>query len=172
MTDTVSRETRSRIMASVGRRDTRPELVVRQSLHRLGFRYRVSDRSLPGSPDLKLSRYRTVIYVNGCFWHRHSGCRYATIPASNREWWVEKFAQNVARDRSKIQQNRKAGWRVMVVWECAVRNDGTVRARAIHQLAQWIRSDVSTGMIPRRSPAVRRDSVTRLGARLLPCAPF
>ena len=159
MTDLVSSQTRSRIMASVRRRDTRPELVIRHSLHRLGFRFRVSDRSLPGSPDIKLSRYRTVIFVNGCFWHRHNGCRYATLPASNREWWVEKFAQNVARDRRKIQQIRKAGWRVMVVWECAVRDPGRVRDRAIRRLVEWIRSDVSSGAIPRRPPATARDPV-------------
>ena len=152
MTDTVDRVTRSRIMASVRRFDTRPEMLVRQSLHRLGFRYRTSDRGLPGSPDLKLTRYRAVVFVNGCFWHRHVGCRYATMPASNREWWVEKFTRNVARDAEKTRRLLKAGWRVMIVWECALRNRGVDRNRAIDELSEWIRSGVTTGVIPVTPP--------------------
>ena len=149
MTDTVDQATRSRMMASVGRVDTGPEMVVRRALHRRGFRYRISDRGLPGSPDLKLTRYRAVVFVNGCFWHRHDGCRYATLPSSNREWWAEKFAGNVSRDTEKTRQLLKAGWRVMVVWECALRGIGSERDRVIQQLAGWIRSGLSTGTIPR-----------------------
>ena len=148
MTDTVDRKTRSRMMASVRRFDTRPEMVVRRSLHRLGFRYRTSDRRLPGSPDLKLTRYRAVVFVNGCFWHRHQGCRYATMPASNREWWAKKFTRNLSRDNEKTRQLLEAGWRVVVVWECALRDGGPQRARTIEELAAWIRSDVATGTIP------------------------
>lgn len=148
MTDTVDRETRSRIMASVRRFGTRPELAVRRSLHRRGFRFRTSDRLLPGSPDLKLSRYRAVIFVNGCFWHRHDGCRYATMPASNHEWWVEKFTRNVARDVDKTRKLREAGWRVMVVWECILRNEGSDFDRIIDRLADWIRSDSPLASIP------------------------
>ena len=148
MTDTVDRATRTRIMSSVRRYNTKPELVVRSALHRLGFRFRTSDRRLPGSPDLKLSRYQAVIFVNGCFWHRHDGCRFATIPASNRAWWVEKFTRNVARDAEKTRQLREAGWRVMVVWECVLRDKGSKRDRAIEHLADWIRSDIVMGTIP------------------------
>ena len=148
MTDTVDCETRSRMMAAVRRVNTRPEMVVRQSLHRIGFRFRTSDRSLPGSPDLKLSRYGAVVFVNGCFWHRHRGCRYATMPASNRTWWADKFARNVERDADKTRQLREAGWRVMVVWECAVRDEGPERDHAIRQLADWIRQGDGIGMIP------------------------
>ncbi|MYK33521.1 MAG: DNA mismatch endonuclease Vsr [Boseongicola sp. SB0670_bin_30] len=148
MTDTVDRQTRSRIMTSVRRFDTKPEMVVRQSLHRIGFRFRTSDRSLPGSPDHKLSRYGAVVFVNGCFWHHHRGCRYATTPASNRAWWADKFARNVARDADKIRRLREAGWRVVVVWECAVRNEGPERDRAINQLADWIRSGNGSAEIP------------------------
>ena len=148
MTDNVDRETRSRIMSSVRRYNTRPELIVRSSLHRLGFRFRISDRRLPGSPDIKLSRYRAVVFVNGCFWHRHDGCRFATMPASNREWWAEKFSKNVARDAEKTRQLRESGWRVMIVWECAVRDKGSKRDRAIKQLSDWIRSDIMMGTIP------------------------
>lgn len=148
MTDTVDRETRSRIMGSVRRFDTRPEMVVRHSLHRRGFRYRTSDRRLPGSPDLKLTKYRAVVFVNGCFWHRHEGCRYATMPAANREWWAEKFRRNVSRDGENSQRLREAGWRVMTVWECALRHEGPELDAAIDELSTWIRSGVSLGTIP------------------------
>ena len=148
MTDTVDRETRSRMMAAVRRLNTRPEMVVRQSLHRIGFRFRTSDRTLPGSPDLKLSRYGAVIFINGCFWHRHGGCHYATTPVSNRAWWMEKFARNVERDASKLRQLREAGWRVMVVWECAVRKEGPERDRTIIELSNWIRGGGGSAEIP------------------------
>lgn len=147
MTDTVDGQTRSRMMASVRRVDTTPEVVVRHALHRLGFRYRISDRGLPGSPDLKLTRYRVVVFVNGCFWHRHEGCRYATMPATNRDWWAEKFTRNVSRDAEKTRQLLDAGWRVLVVWECALRNKGFERDRAIDRLVRWIRSDATSGMV-------------------------
>ena len=145
MSDTVDRRTRSRIMQAVPRLHTHPELVVRRGLHRLGFRFRVADRRLPGSPDLKLSRYRAVVFVNGCFWHRHEGCPYATMPVSNREWWAGKFAANVSRDARKAQQLLDTGWRVMVVWECALRAEGPA---VIDELAAWIRSGDTTGAIP------------------------
>ena len=148
MADTVTRETRSRIMASVRRFGTRPEMVVRRALHRDGFRFRASDRSLPGSPDLKLSRYNAVIFVNGCFWHRHKGCRYATTPKSNQDWWSAKFAGNVERDAEKIRELLERGWRVMVVWECAVRKEGSGREFAMEQLVEWIRGNDNVGMIP------------------------
>lgn len=163
MTDTVDRETRSRMMAAVRRFDTRPEMVVRHSLHRLGFRYRTSDRALPGSPDLKLTRYRAVIFVNGCYWHRHDGCRYATTPSSNQNWWMEKFARNVSRDIKKRRQLLQAGWRVMVVWECALRNAGVERDRALDELAAWIRSGTRTGTIP-DTPSVRSSTSTPRGS--------
>ncbi len=153
MSDTVDRQTRSRIMRAVPRLHTHPELLVRRGLHRLGFRFRVADRRLPGSPDVKLSRYRAVVFVNGCFWHRHEGCRYATMPASNREWWEDKFTANVSRDAKKVRQLLDAGWRVMVVWECALRQRGSARDDVIDQLAAWIRGDDATGAIPHRSPS-------------------
>ena len=152
MSDTVDRQTRSRIMRAVPRLHTHPEMVVRRELHRLGFRFRVGDRRLPGSPDVKLSRYHAVLFVNGCFWHRHDGCRYATMPASNRAWWASKFAANVSRDARKVQQLVDAGWRVMVVWECALRAGGPRREKVIKELAAWIRSEYTIGTIP-QSPS-------------------
>ena len=147
MVDTVDRQTRSRIMASVRGRDTRPEMFVRRGLHRLGFRFRVDSRDMPGSPDLKLTRHRAVIFVHGCFWHRHDGCRYASMPRSNVDFWVEKFTRNVERDRENERQLLKMGWRVIVVWECTLRRRNVDRARPIEQLADWVRGDIKTGII-------------------------
>lgn len=154
MSDTVDRYTRSQIMAAVRQRDTRPEMIVRRSLHQHGFRFRISDRRLPGSPDIKLTRYRVVIFVNGCFWHRHRDCRFATTPASNGAWWAEKFERNIERDRDKKRQLLDIGWRVMVVWECAVRKNDRIRIEAIDALIEWIRGGARTGMIPADDHAV------------------
>lgn len=109
---------RSRNMAAIRGRDTSPELRVRSLLHRLGYRFRLHRRDLPGSPDIVLPRHRTVVFVHGCFWHRHPGCRYATTPKTREEFWTRKFEQNVERDRRQQQQLREMGWSVMVVWEC------------------------------------------------------
>ena len=117
--DIVSRETRSRIMASVGQRDTRPEILLRSSLHKAGLRYRLHDRTLPGSPDLTFPRFRSVIFIHGCYWHSH-GCYRSTVPKSRREFWEEKFQTNRKRDERDIALLRERGWRVMVVWECSL----------------------------------------------------
>lgn len=120
MADIVDRATRSRMMAGIGGKDTAPELTVRRFLHREGFRFRLHRRDLPGRPDVVLARYRVAILVHGCFWHRHSSCRYATTPSSNREFWQAKFAQNVARDRRNLRELRRLGWTPIVVWECSL----------------------------------------------------
>ena len=135
MTDTVDYATRSRIMASVGREDTRPEMLVRRELHRLGFRFRLHDARLPGKPDLVLRKHSAVIFVHGCYWHRHEGCRYATTPATRREFWLGKFAANVQRDLRDQAALRTEGWRVFVVWECVLRRDST---RTIARLASFL----------------------------------
>lgn len=123
MTDTVSRAVRSRIMAAVPRSDSKPEVVLRKALHARGLRYRIADRRLAGRPDLVFSRHRAVVFVHGCFWHRHDGCRKATTPKSNTAFWQNKFAANVTRDRRAIETLREGGWRTGVVWECAIRSD-------------------------------------------------
>ncbi|MBK8060030.1 MAG: DNA mismatch endonuclease Vsr [Gemmatimonadetes bacterium] len=120
MADIVDRATRSRMMAGIGGKDTAPELTVRRFLHREGFRFRLHRRDLPGRPDVVLARYRVAVLVHGCFWHRHSSCRYATTPSSNREFWHAKFAQNVARDRRNLRELRRLGWTPIVVWECSL----------------------------------------------------
>lgn len=119
MTDVVDRATRSRMMSGIRGRDTKPEKQVRSYLHRGGLRFRLH-ASLPGKPDLVLPKHHAVVFVHGCFWHRHSGCRYATTPSSNIEFWQEKFDANVARDKRVTRQLRKAGWRVFVVWSCHI----------------------------------------------------
>ncbi|WP_326428830.1 very short patch repair endonuclease [Stutzerimonas frequens] len=119
--DIVSKEVRSRMMAGIRGSDTSPEMKVRRLLHRKGFRYRLHQKNLPGRPDLVLPRYRVCIFVHGCFWHRHPGCRYATTPKTRTEFWQAKFAQNVARDSRVRAELLTAGWRVIELWECGIR---------------------------------------------------
>lgn len=122
MTDTVSKERRSWNMGRIRGKDTEPEKCVRSLLHRLGYRFRLHDRNLPGRPDIVLRRFRTVIFVHGCFWHRHPGCRYAYSPKSRTEFWEEKFARNIVRDQDAQAALACTGWRVVTVWECETRD--------------------------------------------------
>ena len=120
MVDIVSPEARSKMMSRIRRRDTKPELALRRALHGLGFRYLVDDRRLPGSPDIVLPKWKTVLFVHGCYWHRHEGCSKATDPASNVEFWNKKFQQNKERDALSVRKLVEAGWRVGIVWECVI----------------------------------------------------
>lgn len=115
--DVVDAATRSRMMAGIRGKDTKPELIVRSFLHRAGLRFRLHAK-LPGKPDLVLPKYRTAVFVHGCFWHRHESCRYATTPANNAAFWQQKFAANVERDAKVKQQLEEQGWHVLVVWSC------------------------------------------------------
>ena len=137
MADIVNSQTRSRMMAGIRGKDTKPELALRRALHALGFRYRLHVKGVPGKPDIVMPKYNAVIFVHGCFWHRHRGCRYTTTPSSRRDFWTAKFDANVARDivvRSALSQ---AGWRVATVWECALRTEaGVTAARDI--MAAWL----------------------------------
>lgn len=112
---------RSRNMAAIRGRDTTPERRVRSLLHQLGYRFRLHRRDLPGSPDIVLPKHHTVVFVHGCFWHRHPGCRYTTTPRTRTAFWQAKFRQNVERDARQISELRAAGWSVVVVWECELR---------------------------------------------------
>jgi len=118
MVDIVDKATRSRMMSGIRGKNTSPELTVRRFLHAKGLRYRLHVKNLQGKPDLVFPKYRVVVFVHGCFWHRHSGCRYATTPASNQSFWQQKFDDNVRRDKEVISKLKKAGWRVLIVWEC------------------------------------------------------
>lgn len=120
MTDIVSREVRSRIMSSVRGTNTKPELVLRRGLHRRGFRYRLHDRKLPGSPDLVFRKYRAVIFVNGCFWHGHD-CHLFRWPQSREAFWKDKITSNMERDRNSRTKLLEQGWRICRVWECVLK---------------------------------------------------
>ncbi|QYK39820.1 MAG: DNA mismatch endonuclease Vsr [Paracoccaceae bacterium] len=139
MTDVVDSHTRSRMMAGIRGKDTKPEMILRRSLHALGFRYRLHGKWLPGTPDLVLPKYRAVIFVHGYFWHRHDGCRYTTIPSTRPEFWMAKFAANVARDEMNRAALLSAGWRVAIVWECALRS-AQGAAAASDSVADWLRN--------------------------------
>ena len=121
MTDIVDKATRSRMMSGIQGKNTKPELLLRRALHHAGFRFRLHQKQLPGTPDLVLPRYRTVIFVHGCYWHRHPRCRLAYNPKTRTEFWQQKFADNVARDRRDTDALLQAGWRVVIIWECGLR---------------------------------------------------
>jgi DNA mismatch endonuclease, patch repair protein len=120
MTDTLTAEQRSVRMSLIRGKDTLPELKLRKQLHRLGLRYRLHNSKLPGKPDLTFAQYKTVVFVHGCFWHRHLNCKIATTPKSNVEYWQAKFKRNVDRDKANLELLTQLGWRVFTVWECEV----------------------------------------------------
>lgn len=120
MVDIVDRATRSRMMSGIRGRDTKPEIVVRKYLHAAGLRFRLAPKTLPGKPDIVLPKYRTVVFVHGCFWHRHTNCKFSTIPATNSAFWLKKFEYTVAHDLHVKQLLESAGWRVLVIWECEI----------------------------------------------------
>lgn len=109
-------------MSRIRSKDTKPEMVVRRLLHGMGYRYRLHDKRLPGHPDIVFPSRRRIILVHGCFWHRHEGCKDATIPKSNTEFWTDKLTKNVTRDGVKIEQLHNLGWKVLIVWECQIKD--------------------------------------------------
>jgi DNA mismatch endonuclease (patch repair protein) len=127
--DTFTKSERSRIMAAVKSKDTAPEMIVRRLVHSLGYRCRLHDRSLPGTPDLVFPRLRKIINVSGCFWHMHS-CAHCRIPSSHRRYWIAKLRRNATRDKRVHRALRQAGWEVMVIWECQTRPALLQRLRA------------------------------------------
>lgn len=118
MPDAFDKKTRSYIMSQVRAKNTKPELIVRYLLHSNGFRFRLHRNDLPGTPDIVLPKYRSVIFVNGCFWHHHENCMRATLPKSNTDYWNSKLDQNVKRDQRNYESLAGLGWRVLVIWEC------------------------------------------------------
>lgn len=136
MVDVVDRETRSKMMSNIRGRDTKPEMLVRRTLHAAGFRFRLHDRLMPGRPDIVLPKYRVAILVHGCFWHRHEGCRFCTTPATRPEFWHDKFASNVKRDARNLDLLVSSGWRVATIWECALRQKDSVEWATT--LTRWI----------------------------------
>ncbi|MCE7032870.1 very short patch repair endonuclease [Lysobacter sp. GX 14042] len=142
--DIVKKDVRSRMMSGIRGKDTKPELVVRRYLHGRGFRFRLHERRLPGRPDLVLAKWGAVVFVHGCFWHGHEDCRYFRVPATRTEFWVGKIRGNAKRDAENERKLLEMGWRVIVIWECAIRND---QEKALCELAKHIRGAVVAAQI-------------------------
>lgn len=122
-------------MSLIPGKDTRPERIVRSLLHRIGFRFRLHRRDLPGKPDIVLPRRKAVIFVHGCFWHQHQGCKGATIPKTNTEFWLKKFNRNVERDLEATTALKGTGWRVLYVWECEIKDLDALADRLVKELS-------------------------------------
>lgn len=121
--DILTPEKRSWNMSRIRSRDTRPEIALRSALHRLGYRFRLVDNKLPGRPDIVLPKYKTAVFVQGCFWHRHRGCKFSYTPKSRIAFWQNKFEENIDRDKRNIEEVSKRGWLPIVIWECEIKND-------------------------------------------------
>lgn len=143
MTDIVDQQTRSRMMAGIKAKNTRPELVLRRALHARGFRYRLHSSKVQGRPDLILPKRHAVVFVHGCFWHHHEGCRYATTPATRAAFWRAKFEANVKRDNAVRGMLLASGWRVATIWECALRKPEQVTV-ATSLVSAWLLSKNAT----------------------------
>ena len=141
MVDIFDKKTRSRMMAGIRAKNTKPELLIRQGLHRLGFRYRLHAANLPGKPDLVFRKYHAVILVHGCFWHAHS-CPLFKWPGTRQAFWREKISANRERDQRQLQQLSSRGWKVLTIWECALKGRGRRNLReVIHTTANWLQFD-------------------------------
>ncbi len=127
--DSLTQEHRSWNMSRIRGKDTKPEMATRSLLHGMGYRFRLKNSEIPGKPDIILPRYKAVIFVHGCFWHRHPGCKYAYMPKSRKDFWEKKFHSNIQRDREVTAQLKKLGWRQMVVWECEIKDADTLKKK-------------------------------------------
>ena len=134
--DRHTKEQRSDNMRRIRAKNTSPEMIVRADLFKHGFRYRIADKRYPGHPDIVLPKYKTVVFVHGCFWHQHPNCRKATIPKSNQAFWIPKLQRNVERDREQTRKLEELGWRVLVVWECEL--DKNKRENTLRKLREEI----------------------------------
>ena len=152
MTDVVKPTVRSRMMSGIHGKNTKPEMLARRALFAAGYRFRLHRRELPGAPDIVLPGRKVAIFVHGCFWHMHSGCKNAKLPSTRPEFWLDKLEGNVARDRHAIEALLSAGWRVLTVWECATR-DATTLANLAGALSRWIEGAQPAGEISAVRPA-------------------
>jgi DNA mismatch endonuclease (patch repair protein) len=144
LTDVVDASTRSRMMSGIRGKDTRPEMLVRKALFAAGFRFRLHRADLPGAPDIVLPGRRVAIFVHGCFWHMHAGCRFSKLPATRPAFWKAKLEGNVARDKRAVEMLADSGWRILVVWECATRGKGTLGPLS-EALTEWIGGGAVSG---------------------------
>ncbi|NLV67507.1 MAG: DNA mismatch endonuclease Vsr [Spirochaetes bacterium] len=142
MMDVVDRKTRSRMMRGIGSRNTKPELLIRKRLFGMGFRYRVNDRKIFGSPDIVFPKYHAVVFIHGCFWHGHD-CEIFKLPGTRTEFWKEKIEVNRERDAKVLNQLRAEGWRICIVWECAVKGKAQLQRVdiTVSKIAEWVRSE-------------------------------
>jgi len=140
--DTVSKEKRSKMMSGIRYRDTKPELLIRKGLHKLGYRYRINNKIF-GKPDIALKKYNAVIFIHGCFWHGHIGCENFKIPKSNTDFWIDKIDKNRKRDGEVLNYLRATGWRICIVWECAIRGkiQMTNFDNIINNISNWLNSE-------------------------------
>jgi DNA mismatch endonuclease (patch repair protein) len=125
MADVHNKETRSYNMSRIRSKDTKPEMLVRRFLHKNGFRYRLHVKKLPGKPDIVLPKYKTVIFIHGCFWHGHEGCKYYVVPKTRTEWWLNKINGNINNDSAAENNLRTAGWKIIKIWECELKNSSS-----------------------------------------------
>ena len=139
MVDIISEERRSWNMSRIRGKDTKPEIIVRSMLHGMGYRFRLHRKDLPGKPDIVLPKYNTVIFVHGCFWHRHKGCKYAYTPKSRIDFWNSKFDETVARDKRNRKQLEANGWNVEIIWECETKDMNRLK-NIINKILQEINS--------------------------------
>jgi DNA mismatch endonuclease (patch repair protein) len=137
MADQITAKERSWVMSRVHGKNTSPERAVRSIIHRLGYRFRLHRKDLPGTPDIVLARHQCVVFVHGCFWHRHKGCKRASMPQSNVDYWEKKFSRNVERDQKHRKDLRKLGWRTIVVWECELRDKNKLADRLFREIGKF-----------------------------------
>lgn len=145
--DKLTRDKRSWNMSRVRSKNTKPELLVRASLHRMGYRFRLHVRQLPGIPDVVLPRYKALIFVHGCFWHGHSNCKGGNIPKTRAQFWQNKIFENVSRDKRVYSELQETGWRIAVVWECTLKNKEAT-TNAFRNLDKWIQSGLGNLELP------------------------
>ena len=141
MADIKSKEARSYNMSRIHGKDTKPEETVRKYLFSQGFRYRKNDRRLPGTPDIVLPKYRTVIFVNGCFWHGHEGCKYFVWPKNNAEFWKKKINTNIERDKRNFRLLTEYGWNIIIVWECSL--NGSTKIQTLTDLTRRLKENIN-----------------------------
>lgn len=152
MADVVSPEKRSQMMSGIKGKNSLPEMLVRKALFAMGYRFRLHRRDLPGTPDIAMPSRKIAIFVHGCFWHAHQGCKYAKMPSTRTEFWTTKLRGNVDRDQRAVDNLAEMGWRVLNVWECSTR-DPEAAAGLLGALQLWINSDASFGEISAQSLA-------------------
>lgn len=129
MTDHLTKEMRSWNMSRIRSKDTKPEMIVRSVLHKMGYRFRLHRKDLTGKPDIVLPKYKTVIFVHGCFWHSHKGCKRCTIPSTNKSYWLAKFERNIKKDSTNKTLLKKMGWKVLVIWECEIKEINSLQRK-------------------------------------------